>query len=251
MQLRVLTPAFWWLFKSFTAKPGRAFDRRTQAGGPGKARAGEQLQQPLERPAPSHLPKHKRHCWHQLHHMADAAGLLLQVGVPLLDDTEDGSNGSGLMHHEFVVVDDRSMITGNANFTSSGLHGDAGKPRTRGDVNHVLRIDSPALAAVFRQEFERMWGDRPGGPKDSPCGLGKGGQPDAERAQVGDVEIEVPFPPHPKRNPSHGLNWLAALLTSAKQKIDMALFVFSFLGSTAGGCAGGARQRRSEDLAGG
>ena len=76
--------------------------------------------------------------------------------MPLLDDTEDGSSGSGLMHHKFVVVDDRSVITGSANFTSSGLHGDAGKSRTRGNVNHLLRIDSPALAAVFRREFERM-----------------------------------------------------------------------------------------------
>jgi phosphatidylserine/phosphatidylglycerophosphate/cardiolipin synthase-like enzyme len=147
--------------------------------------------------------------------------------VPLLDDTEDGSSGSGLMHHKFVVVDDRSVITGSANFTSSGLHGDAGKPRTRGNVNHLLRIDSPALAAVFRREFERMWGDGPGGAKDSRFGLGKGGQSDAERVQVGDVEIEVLFAPHPKRNPSHGLNGLAALLASAKHQIDMALFVFS------------------------
>ncbi len=192
---------------------------------------------------PSHLPKHQRHRWHQLQHLADtdgdgittaeearqgdAVGLLLQAGVPLLDDTEDGSSGSGLMHHKFVVVDDRSVITGSANFTSSGIHGDAGKPRTRGNVNHLLRIDSPALAAVFRREFERMWGDGPGGAKDSRFGLGKGGQSDAERVQVGDVEIEVLFAPHPKRNPSHGLNWLAALLASAKHQIDMALFVFS------------------------
>ena len=157
----------------------------------------------------------------------DAVRLLLDAGIPLIDDTEDGSSGSGLMHHKFVVVDDRSVITGSANFTSSGLHGDAGKPRTRGNVNHLLRIDSPALAAVFRREFERMWGDGPGGAKDSRFGLGKGGQTDAERVQVGDVEIEVLFAPHPKRNPAHGLNWLAALLASAKHQIDMALFVFS------------------------
>ncbi|WP_353616567.1 phospholipase D-like domain-containing protein [Synechococcus sp. A15-24] len=45
--------------------------------------------------------------------------------------------------------------------------------------------------------------------------------------QVGNVEVEVLFAPHPKRNADHGLNWLAALLASAKNQIDMALFVFS------------------------
>ena len=191
---------------------------------------------------PSHLAKHQRHRWHQLHQLADADGdgittaqeardgdavrLLLEAGIPLIDDTEDGSSGSGLMHHKFVVIDECSVITGSANFTNSGLHGDAGKPSTRGNVNHLLRIDSPALAEVFRREFERMWGDGPGGAKDSHFGLGKGGH-DAERISVGDVEVEVLFSPHPKRNASHGLHWLAALLSSAQQQIDMALFVFS------------------------
>ena len=97
---------------------------------------------------------------------------------------------------------------------------------TRGNVNHLLRIDSTALAAVFRGEFERMWGDGPGGAKDSRFGLGKGGH-EAERITVGDVEVEVLFSPHPKRNASHGLNWLAAKLAAAQRQIDMALFVFS------------------------
>ena len=44
---------------------------------------------------------------------------------------------------------------------------------------------------------------------------------------VGDVDIEVMFAPHPKRNASHGLNWLEALLASAKHQIDMGLFLFS------------------------
>ena len=197
---------------------------------------------PWSEQQPSHLPKHQRHRWHQLQQLADADGdgittpqeardgdavrLLVEAGVPLMDDTEDGSSGSGLMHHKFVVVDDRSVITGSANFTSSGLHGDAGRASTRGNVNHLLRIDSTALAAVFRGEFERMWGDGPGGAKDSRFGLGKGGH-EAERITVGDVEVEVLFSPHPKRNASHGLNWLAAKLAAAQRQIDMALFVFS------------------------
>ena len=191
---------------------------------------------------PTHLPRHQRHRWHQLNQLADANGngitsateaqqgdalrLLQQAGVPMVDDTEDGSSGSGLMHHKFVVIDDRIVITGSANFTSSGIHGDAGKASTRGNVNHLLRFDSPELAAVFRREFELLWGDGPGGEQDSRFGLAKRAA-GVQRVMVGRTPVEVLFAPHPKRNPAHGLNWLAELLGSAQRSIDMALFVFS------------------------
>ena len=69
----------------------------------------------------------------------DAVALLRRGGVPLLDDTADGSAGSGLMHHKFLVVDRRLVVTGSANFSPSCIHGDADDPRTRGNVNHLLR----------------------------------------------------------------------------------------------------------------
>ena len=62
---------------------------------------------------------------------ADAVALLQQAGIPLIDDTEDGSRGSGLMHHKFIVIDGDQVLTGSANATSSGLHGDAGAPISR------------------------------------------------------------------------------------------------------------------------
>ena len=69
--------------------------------------------------------------------------------MPLLDDTADGSAGSGLMHHKFVVIDRQRVLTGSANFTSSGLHGDAGQTSSRGNVNHLLQLNSPELAQLF------------------------------------------------------------------------------------------------------
>jgi phosphatidylserine/phosphatidylglycerophosphate/cardiolipin synthase-like enzyme len=159
-------------------------------------------------------------------HNGDAVAILTRAGVPLLDDTEDGSKGSGLMHHKFVVIDRAVVVSGSANFTSSGMHGDAGAASTRGNVNHLLQIASPELAALFAAEFARMWGDGPGGSANSRFGRGKesGG---VETAQVGNTRIEVLFAPHARSDPHHGLRLIGERLATAQQSIDMALFVFS------------------------
>ena len=136
---------------------------------------------------PSRLNRRGRQRWHQLNKLADSNGdgstsseeaflgdaiaLLQAATIPLIDDTADGSSGSGLMHHKFLVIDQTTVITGSANLTSSGLHGDADRPSSRGNVNHLLQINSPELALVFRQEFAQMWGDGPGGAQDSRFGL--------------------------------------------------------------------------------
>jgi phosphatidylserine/phosphatidylglycerophosphate/cardiolipin synthase-like enzyme len=191
---------------------------------------------------PSRLNQRERQRWHQLNRLADSDGngttspeeafqgdavaLLQAAHIPLLDDTEDGSSGSGLMHQKFVVIDQTSVITGSANLTSSGLHGDAGRPSTRGNVNHLLRFNSPELASVFRKEFAQMWGDGPGGKKDSRFGLQKA-KGSMQTVRIGNTRVDVLFSPHPKRDENHGLNLLAKQLKAAKESIDMALFVFS------------------------
>jgi phosphatidylserine/phosphatidylglycerophosphate/cardiolipin synthase-like enzyme len=156
----------------------------------------------------------------------DAVALLNAGGVPWLDDTADGSKGSGLMHSKYVVVDRRLVVTGSANFTASGMHGDAADRRTRGNVNHLLRLESPALAERFADDFNRMWGDGPGGKADSRFGLAKRSGP-ATRAMVGDTPVDVLFAPHPRSDPNHGLNLISSSLAAAQQRLDLALFVFS------------------------
>ena len=79
-------------------------------------------------------------------YQGDAVALLKEAKVTLLDDTEDGSRGSGLMHHKFVILDQAIVITGSANFTSSGMHGDADATKSRGNVNYLLRLGSTELA---------------------------------------------------------------------------------------------------------
>ena len=191
---------------------------------------------------PSRLNQRDRQRWHQLNRLADSNGdgsttakeafrgdaiaLLQAAQIPLLDDTEDGSSGSGLMHHKFLVIDQATVITGSANLTSSGLHGDAGRPSSRGNVNHLLRFHSPELALVFRKEFTQMWGDGPGGDQDSRFGLQKAKE-GVQTVQISDTQVDVLFSPHPKRDANHGLNLLAKQLKATRQHIDMALFVFS------------------------
>lgn len=156
----------------------------------------------------------------------DAVLILQRGGVPMLDDTADGSAGSGLMHHKFMVIDRREVITGSANFTSSCMHGDPDDPRTRGNVNHLLRLESPELAGLFAHEFATLWGDGPGGADDSRFGLGKhnGG---LQSVQVGSTRVSVLFAPQAEDDPAGGLAVISEALHGARRHIDLALFVLS------------------------
>jgi len=156
----------------------------------------------------------------------DAVLLLRQAGVPMIDDTADGSSGSGLMHHKFLVADRRVVVTGSANFTASCIHGDADDPRTRGNVNHLLRFESPELADLFAAQFAELWGDGPGGAPDSHFGLDKKGAV-PHQVHVGNTSVQVLFAPHHRSDPHNGLQWLATQLHGVRSRLDMGLFVFS------------------------
>ena len=53
------------------------------------------------------------------------------------------------MHHKVVIIDDKTVITGSFNFT-----------QTANDANddNVLIIDSPAVATLYNQEFDKVYG---------------------------------------------------------------------------------------------
>ena len=156
----------------------------------------------------------------------DAVLILMRGGVPLIDDTEDGSAGSGLMHSKFLVVDRKVVVSGSANFTPSCIHGDPDDPRTRGNVNHLLRIENGALAERFVAEFERFWGDGPGGESNSQFGLQKQ-QGGVDTVMVGPTRVRLLFAPHRRSDPNNGLNLLAQVLSTSNHSLDLALFVFS------------------------
>ncbi|PIG91971.1 DUF655 domain-containing protein [Gloeocapsopsis sp. IPPAS B-1203] len=158
----------------------------------------------------------------------DALVILNQAKIPWIDDTADGSAGSGLMHHKFVVVDKQTVIVTSANFTTSDIHGDFSSPGSIGNANNLLKIDSPELAKLFTEEVNLMWGDGPGGQLDSQFGLKKPLR-SPQYVQVGNNHISVQFSPTSPtvswQNSTNGL--IGQFLNTATRSVDLALFVFS------------------------
>ncbi|MGL6284810.1 MAG: phospholipase D-like domain-containing protein, partial [Microcoleaceae cyanobacterium] len=54
----------------------------------------------------------------------DVITIFKNHNIPVIDDKNDGSEGSGLMHHKFVIIDQKIVIVTSANFTTSDIHGD-------------------------------------------------------------------------------------------------------------------------------
>ena len=159
----------------------------------------------------------------------DALVILRNAQVPLLDDTADGSKGSDLMHHKFVVIDKTVIVLGSANFTLSDIHGDFAAPESEGNANHLLKITSPALGNLFTQEFNLMWGDGVGGKLDSQFGLKKPYRSPQTLTLAPNSTLTVQFSPTSSRLPwEQSVNGLIQrTLDKATQTVDMMLFVFS------------------------
>jgi len=158
----------------------------------------------------------------------DGIKILENANIPVIDDTEDGSKGSGLMHHKFLIIDNQRVVTGSANFTISDVHGDFNNLETRGNANHLLEIFSAQVAQIFTSEFNVMWGDGVGGENNSKFGLEKPFR-FPQTVQVGNNKITISFSPisprQPWENSNNGL--IGQTLERANRSINLALFVFS------------------------
>lgn len=158
----------------------------------------------------------------------DGLFILQKAKVPLIDDREDGTRGSGLMHHKFIIIDNQRLIVTSANFTMSDVHGDFTRPETRGNANNLLKIQSPALAQKFTHEFNLMWGDRAEGVFNSKFGTSKPARA-PQTISVGQGTVTVKFSPDGSKVPwqatSNGL--IAQTLEQSQKSVNLALFVFS------------------------
>jgi len=158
----------------------------------------------------------------------DALIVLENAGIPIIDDTEDGSTGTGLMHHKFMVVDGKNIIITSANWTTSDVHGDFQSLESQGNANNLLKIESAKLAQLLTQEFNLMWGDGVGKKKDSLFGINKPFR-GHETIVVGNTPLTVQFSPtsqkQPWQNSTNGL--IEQQLQKAAQSFNFAFFVFS------------------------
>ncbi|NET54135.1 MAG: hypothetical protein F6K09_37620 [Merismopedia sp. SIO2A8] len=160
----------------------------------------------------------------------DAIRILEAAKIPLIDDTEDGSKGSGLMHHKFLVIDGQTSLMGSANFTVSGIHGDFSHPESVGNANHVAVIQNEAIAQELTTEFELMWGDGPGGQPNSQFGLQKPYRPPTTIQMAPDSNVTLYFSPISDARYSweeSGNGLIGQTLNTAQSSLDLALFVFS------------------------
>jgi phosphatidylserine/phosphatidylglycerophosphate/cardiolipin synthase-like enzyme len=157
----------------------------------------------------------------------DALTILQQAGVQVIDDTADGSKGSGLMHHKFMVVDQEAVLAGSTNYTLSDIHGDFSNPETKGNVNHLLRIQNAQVAKLFQEEFNYLWGipDLGINPKFALAKPWR--SPQTFNWQ--DTQITIQFSPTSSEqtwsDSTNGL--IGKTIDSATKSVDLALFVFS------------------------
>jgi phosphatidylserine/phosphatidylglycerophosphate/cardiolipin synthase-like enzyme len=158
----------------------------------------------------------------------DALAIIQNAKIPWIDDTADGSKGSSLMHHKFVVVDNRFVIITSANFTLSDTSGDFSNSSSLGNANNLLKIDSSELATLLTEEFNIMWGDGVGGNPDSKFGVTKPVR-NPQTVTLGNSKITIHFSPTSPTEPwtlsSNGL--IAKTLSASSKTVDLALFVFS------------------------
>ncbi len=120
---------------------------------------------------------------------------LAAAGIPLITDRFDPiNNGNGLMHDKFFVIDSRGgapdsiwVWTGSWNLTDPG---------TANDYQNSIELQDPALANVYRMEFEEMWGGSGDVPVASASRFGQRKLDDTpHRFVIGGHDAECYFSP--------------------------------------------------------
>lgn len=101
------------------------------------------------------------------------------------------------MHNKFAVIDGTWVFTGSWNFTVTGLYGSEENMQNDvlgGNTQHVVELNSAALADVFKTEFDEMWGSATLNPDPAVSNYhGRKVDNTLHTVDVGGKEVDVYF----------------------------------------------------------
>lgn len=140
--------------------------------------------------------------------MVGDAGHLYNSGYTRFRDRQIpivAGNLNHIMHNKFMVVDDRFVFGGTANWTNSDL---------RMNSNNFFVLDSPPVAADFKADFEQMFGGLFGHNKKE---LDNG-----RFYTIGDTEVEVWFAPQ-----EDAMGRILELVDAAQESVRFTIFAFT------------------------
>jgi len=114
-------------------------------------------------------------------------------------------NGPHIMHHKFLVVDDRFVFVGTANWSESDMTMNS---------NNMILMDHPGIAADFTAEFEQMF--------DGLFGYTKFRIDNGRVYQVDDTEVEVWFSPN-----EDTMGRMLEVVDAAQESVRFTIFAFT------------------------
>ncbi len=116
-------------------------------------------------------------------------------GVPVIDDTFGGNDGSGQMHNKFVVLDARDRSSAADDWVWTGSYNATYAGATENAENVVL-IQDQALALAYTREFDEMWGASGDTPNPDSSRFGSRKQDNTpHRFNIGGTWVEAYFSP--------------------------------------------------------
>jgi phosphatidylserine/phosphatidylglycerophosphate/cardiolipin synthase-like enzyme len=140
--------------------------------------------------------------------MVGDAGHLTNLGYERFRDEHIPvvpGNGQHIMHDKFMVIDDRLVFAGTANWSVSDLEQ---------NNNNFFVIDSPPIAADFQAEHQQMF--------DGVFGHNKVAIDNGRVYEVDDTTVEVWFSPN-----EDAMGRILELVDAAQESIRFTIFAFT------------------------
>lgn len=145
--------------------------------------------------------------------MVGDAGHLYNSGYNLFRDRGipiRTGNHQHIMHNKFMVVDDRFVFGGTANWTPTDMEHNS---------NNFFVIDSPPIAADFQAEHDQMWNGKFGNNKVE---IDNGRVYDIDNGDGTTTEVEVWFSPN-----EDSMGRILELVEGAEESLRFTIFAFT------------------------